>query len=333
MVVRSRPAKSGRCSFCLQTEPDVRWMVEGDGVYICNECVRLCLDAVEGERGSMDATAVRLRRSLWFTNAGEMREVPDHADFARTALGLMDMSANASVAALHAGWIAVTSSATRTQIKYAERAMIGAAAERLALWLLEIVHDGTRITRSLLADGRWIEVDHPSVASVAQTLRHAAAIAAATSGTSRRKHFVARQPMDRLGARLGAIHAALKQSDGSAASVADFAFNWHDRNNIGLHRVNGEEVRLICSGKELIRNAAFALGCDLRERADLAYAMPVRQEILTAITEGEPAHYDRSVSIDGEWHWYQNLKYASRADATGTSFVLTASDVLVRGVT
>jgi len=31
------------CSFCTKEEPDVAQMVAGPGVYICNECVDLCL--------------------------------------------------------------------------------------------------------------------------------------------------------------------------------------------------------------------------------------------------------------------------------------------------
>lgn len=38
-----------RCSFCGKTEDQVKKMIEGPGVYICNECVDLCFEIVEDE--------------------------------------------------------------------------------------------------------------------------------------------------------------------------------------------------------------------------------------------------------------------------------------------
>lgn len=37
-----------RCSFCGKTQDQVIQMISGPGVYICNECVDLCLDIIEG---------------------------------------------------------------------------------------------------------------------------------------------------------------------------------------------------------------------------------------------------------------------------------------------
>ncbi len=39
-----------RCSFCGKPKPKVEQLVAGPGVYICNECVKLCNDIVEDER-------------------------------------------------------------------------------------------------------------------------------------------------------------------------------------------------------------------------------------------------------------------------------------------
>ena len=39
-----------RCSFCGKTEPQVRRIVAGPGVYICNECVYLCLELLSEEQ-------------------------------------------------------------------------------------------------------------------------------------------------------------------------------------------------------------------------------------------------------------------------------------------
>jgi len=38
-----------RCSFCGKTEEQVKKLIEGPGVYICNECVDLCFEIVEDE--------------------------------------------------------------------------------------------------------------------------------------------------------------------------------------------------------------------------------------------------------------------------------------------
>jgi hypothetical protein len=32
------------CSFCMKANNDVSWVVAGPGVYICDECVALCLE-------------------------------------------------------------------------------------------------------------------------------------------------------------------------------------------------------------------------------------------------------------------------------------------------
>ncbi len=41
--------KQMRCSFCGKTEDQVSTLVSGPGVYICNECVRLCVKLIGGE--------------------------------------------------------------------------------------------------------------------------------------------------------------------------------------------------------------------------------------------------------------------------------------------
>ncbi len=38
-----------RCSFCGKTEDQVKKLIEGPGVYICNECVELCFEIFEDE--------------------------------------------------------------------------------------------------------------------------------------------------------------------------------------------------------------------------------------------------------------------------------------------
>lgn len=40
-----------RCSFCGKREQQVRRLIAGPGVYICDECVDLALDIIEEEFG------------------------------------------------------------------------------------------------------------------------------------------------------------------------------------------------------------------------------------------------------------------------------------------
>jgi hypothetical protein len=42
-----------RCSFCSKSQHDVRKLIAGPGVYICDECVELCLDVIR-EEGKFD---------------------------------------------------------------------------------------------------------------------------------------------------------------------------------------------------------------------------------------------------------------------------------------
>ena len=41
--------KSVRCSFCGKTQENVKKIVAGPGVYICDECVELCTSIIEAE--------------------------------------------------------------------------------------------------------------------------------------------------------------------------------------------------------------------------------------------------------------------------------------------
>ena len=41
-----------KCSFCGKTQEQVRKLVAGTGVYICDECIELCTEIVEEELGT-----------------------------------------------------------------------------------------------------------------------------------------------------------------------------------------------------------------------------------------------------------------------------------------
>ena len=38
-----------RCSFCGKTQEEVKKIVAGPGVYICNECIDLCKEIIDEE--------------------------------------------------------------------------------------------------------------------------------------------------------------------------------------------------------------------------------------------------------------------------------------------
>ena len=44
-----------RCSFCGKTHAQVEKLIAGEGVFICNECIELCNDILEGERATARA--------------------------------------------------------------------------------------------------------------------------------------------------------------------------------------------------------------------------------------------------------------------------------------
>src|SRR5699024_9933169 len=45
-----------KCSFCGKSQEQVRKLVAGPGVYICDECIELCTDIVEEELGTEEET-------------------------------------------------------------------------------------------------------------------------------------------------------------------------------------------------------------------------------------------------------------------------------------
>ncbi|NDE89329.1 MAG: ATP-dependent Clp protease ATP-binding subunit ClpX, partial [Micrococcales bacterium] len=51
MTRLSDPGDMLRCNFCSKTQKQVQKLIAGPGVYICNECVGLCLEIIEEELG------------------------------------------------------------------------------------------------------------------------------------------------------------------------------------------------------------------------------------------------------------------------------------------
>jgi ATP-dependent protease Clp ATPase subunit len=44
-----------RCSFCGKAQTEVKTLVSGPGVFICDECVRLCQDVIDKKAGAQKA--------------------------------------------------------------------------------------------------------------------------------------------------------------------------------------------------------------------------------------------------------------------------------------
>ena len=62
----SNKEKSVRCSFCNKAQSEVRTLVAGPGVYICDECIELCQKIVNEEanadepaRGDQDLASLK----------------------------------------------------------------------------------------------------------------------------------------------------------------------------------------------------------------------------------------------------------------------------------
>ena len=45
-----------RCSFCGKPQSQVKRLISGSGVYICNECVALCQDILASEAAPQHRT-------------------------------------------------------------------------------------------------------------------------------------------------------------------------------------------------------------------------------------------------------------------------------------
>ncbi len=54
-----------RCSFCNKTQDDVRKLIAGPEVYICDECVRVCLDIMEEDQATTEASDLGETSSEW----------------------------------------------------------------------------------------------------------------------------------------------------------------------------------------------------------------------------------------------------------------------------
>jgi ATP-dependent Clp protease ATP-binding subunit ClpX len=63
---RKKPEGEGlKCSFCNKSQRDVRKLIAGPTVYICDECVDICLDIIAEEKETEDTDGrVRLPKPV-----------------------------------------------------------------------------------------------------------------------------------------------------------------------------------------------------------------------------------------------------------------------------
>ena len=54
--------KTVRCSFCGKPQENVRRIIAGPGVYICDECVGLCSNIIEEEFEEMYSEEEKLKK-------------------------------------------------------------------------------------------------------------------------------------------------------------------------------------------------------------------------------------------------------------------------------
>ena len=53
-MARNDEKKNIRCSFCGKHQDQVRRLIAGPGVYICNECVQLCMGILDDNYEPVD---------------------------------------------------------------------------------------------------------------------------------------------------------------------------------------------------------------------------------------------------------------------------------------
>ena len=53
-----------KCSFCGKTQKQVKKLIAGPGVYICDECIDLCNDIIRDEAAQADPSGTITRSDL-----------------------------------------------------------------------------------------------------------------------------------------------------------------------------------------------------------------------------------------------------------------------------
>jgi hypothetical protein len=65
MTETTEPLAIAACSFCMKSNTQVRKLIAGPGVYICDECVDLCAQIIAGEMDKPAESGELARPPLW----------------------------------------------------------------------------------------------------------------------------------------------------------------------------------------------------------------------------------------------------------------------------
>ena len=76
-MVKNDAPKCVRCSFCGKSQENVRKIVAGPGVYICDECVELCTSIIESELYEDEKAGYTLNELEEIPNPKEIRKILD----------------------------------------------------------------------------------------------------------------------------------------------------------------------------------------------------------------------------------------------------------------
>lgn len=76
-MARNDTPKSVRCSFCGKAQENVKKIVAGPGVYICDECVELCTSIIEAELYDDEKTGYELNELNNVPSPKEIKKVLD----------------------------------------------------------------------------------------------------------------------------------------------------------------------------------------------------------------------------------------------------------------
>jgi hypothetical protein len=76
-----------RCSFCQKPAPDVDKLISGPGIYICDECVRLCVQILEQPPAEGENTDPQLPSWHSMTDEDVLSKLPRIASVASQVEG------------------------------------------------------------------------------------------------------------------------------------------------------------------------------------------------------------------------------------------------------
>ena len=86
--------KSIRCSFCGKTQEDVERIIAGPGVYICDECIKVCTNIIENDLYEDSEITYELESPADLPKPEEIKDILDQyvigQDTAKKTLAVAD---------------------------------------------------------------------------------------------------------------------------------------------------------------------------------------------------------------------------------------------------